>query len=147
MPGLRLALAQANYTVGDLAGNAAMVLDRTRTAAAAGADLVAFPELTLTGYPPEDLVLRAGFRAASRAAVEKLAGDLAAAGLGDIAVVAGYVDDDGGPRNAPRSCTAARSSRATSSTTCPTTACSTSGATSSPATGSWSSGTAASTSR
>jgi NAD+ synthase (glutamine-hydrolysing) len=100
MPGLRLALAQANYTVGDLAGNAAMVLDRTQTAAAAGADLVAFPELTLTGYPPEDLVLRAGFRAASRAAVDKLAGDLAAAGLGDIAVVAGYVDDERGPRNA-----------------------------------------------
>ncbi len=100
MPGLRLALAQVNYTVGDLAGNAAMVLERTRAAAAAGADLVAFPELTLTGYPPEDLVLRAGFRAASRAAVDKLAADLEAAGLGDTAVVAGYVDDDRGPRNA-----------------------------------------------
>ncbi len=100
MPGLRLALAQANYTVGDLAGNAAMVVDRTRAAAAAGADLIAFPELTLTGYPPEDLVLRAGFRSASRAAVDKLAGDLAAAGLGETAAFVGYVDDDCGPRNA-----------------------------------------------
>jgi NAD+ synthase (glutamine-hydrolysing) len=100
MPGLRLALAQANCTVGDLTGNAATVLDRTRAAAAAGADLIAFPELTLTGYPPEDLVLRAGFRAASRAVLEKLAGDLVASGLGEIAVVVGYVDDDRGPRNA-----------------------------------------------
>lgn len=100
MPTLRLALAQVNYTVGDLTGNARTVLERTREAAAAGADLVAFPELTITGYPPEDLVLRAGFRAASRTAMDKLAVDLADAGLGDIAVVAGYVDDDGRPRNA-----------------------------------------------
>ncbi|HEY2299043.1 MAG TPA: NAD+ synthase [Jatrophihabitans sp.] len=97
---LRVALAQVNYTVGDLAANAAMVVERTRTAVAAGADLVAFPELTLTGYPPEDLVLRRGFRSASRAALEKLAADLAAEGLGDIAVLVGYVDDADGPRNA-----------------------------------------------
>ena len=100
VPVLRLALAQVNTTVGDLAGNAAGVLERTREAAAAGADLVAFPELTITGYPPEDLVLRESFRSASRAALDRLAGDLAAAGLGDIAVVVGYVDTDGGPRNA-----------------------------------------------
>jgi NAD+ synthase (glutamine-hydrolysing) len=97
---LRLALAQINYTVGDLAGNAEAVLTRTREAAAAGADLIAFPELTMTGYPPEDLVLRPGFRAASRAAVEKVAADLAADGLGETAVLVGYVDDDRGPRNA-----------------------------------------------
>jgi NAD+ synthase (glutamine-hydrolysing) len=100
MATLRLALAQVNYTVGDLAANTRMVLARTHEALAAGADLVAFPELTVTGYPPEDLVLRAGFRAASRAALEKLAADLAAEGLGEIAVLVGYVDDDGGPRNA-----------------------------------------------
>lgn len=100
MATLRLALAQVNYTVGDLAGNAQMVLIRTREAAAAGADLVAFPELTITGYPPEDLVLRPGFRAASRAALEKLAADLDADGLGEVGVLVGYVDDDGGPRNA-----------------------------------------------
>jgi NAD+ synthase (glutamine-hydrolysing) len=100
MATLRLALAQVNCTVGDLAANARTVAETTRAAASAGADLVAFPELHLTGYPPEDLVLRAGFRNASRAAVEKLAADLAAQGLGDIAVVVGFVDDDGGPRNA-----------------------------------------------
>jgi NAD+ synthase (glutamine-hydrolysing) len=86
--------------VGDLAGNARTVLERTREAAAADADLVAFPELALTGYPPEDLVLRPGFRTASRTALEKLAADLAADGLGEIAVLVGFVDDDAGPRNA-----------------------------------------------
>jgi NAD+ synthase (glutamine-hydrolysing) len=100
VPTLRLALAQVNYTVGDLAGNAAMVLERTRDAAAAGAHLVAFPEMTITGYPPEDLVLRHSFRAASGAALEKLAEDLGAAGLGETAVIVGYLDDDGGARNA-----------------------------------------------
>jgi len=89
-----------NTTVGDLAGNAAGVLERTREAAAAGAHLVAFPELTITGYPPEDLVLRQSFRSAARSALERLAADLATAGLGDTAVVVGYLDADGGPRNA-----------------------------------------------
>ena len=100
MPSLRLALAQVNVTVGDLAGNAAMVVRRTREAVSAGADLVVFPEMAITGYPPEDLVLRASFRTASRGAVEQLAADLAAAGLGETGVVLGYLDDDGGPRNA-----------------------------------------------
>src|SRR5207237_556770 len=97
---VRLALAQLNDTVGDLSGNCEVVLRATASAAAAGADLIAFPELTITGYPPEDLVLRPGFRAASRAALEKLAADLAAAGLGETAVVVGFIDDDGHPRNA-----------------------------------------------
>jgi NAD+ synthase (glutamine-hydrolysing) len=100
MPQLRLALAQINLTVGDLTGNAAAVLERTREAAAAGAHLVAFPEMAITGYPPEDLVFRESFRAASRATVDKLATDLAANGLGDIAVMVGYLDEDGGPRKA-----------------------------------------------
>jgi NAD+ synthase (glutamine-hydrolysing) len=100
MPQLRLALAQINTTVGDLAANAATVLAGTREAAAAGAHLVTFPEMTITGYPPEDLVFRESFRAASRATVEKLAADLADAGLGDIAVIVGYLDEDGGPRKA-----------------------------------------------
>jgi NAD+ synthase (glutamine-hydrolysing) len=98
---LRMALAQVNMSVGDLAGNAAMVLARTREAAAAGAHLVAFPEMTLTGYPPEDLVLRPSFRAASRAALEKLAVDLAGAGLGATPVIVGYLDDDGPGSGAP----------------------------------------------
>jgi NAD+ synthase (glutamine-hydrolysing) len=100
MPVLRVGLAQMNYTVGDLSANPRAVLDRTAVAAGAGANLIAFPELTLTGYPPEDLVLRPGFRAASRTALEKLATDLDGAGMGEIAVVVGYVDDAGGPRNA-----------------------------------------------
>jgi len=100
MPQLRLALAQIDVTVGDLAGNAAAVLDRTREAAAGGAHLVAFPEMAITGYPPEDLVFRDSFRAASRATVEQLAAELAAAGLGDVAVVVGYLDEDGGPHKA-----------------------------------------------
>ncbi len=100
MPQMRLALAQIDVTVGDLSGNAATVLARTREAAEAGAHLVIFPEMTITGYPPEDLVFRESFRRASRAAVEKLALDLAEAGLGDVGVVVGYLDEDGGPRNA-----------------------------------------------
>ena len=100
MIALRLALAQVNYTVGDLAGNAETVLVRTAEAAAAGAHVVLFPEMMLTGYPVEDLVLRPGFRDASRAALEQLAVSLADAGLGETAVVVGYIDDDGVPRNA-----------------------------------------------
>jgi NAD+ synthase (glutamine-hydrolysing) len=100
MPTLRVALAQIDITVGDLAGNAAIVLERSRAAAHAGAHLVAFPEMTLTGYPPEDLVLRESFVAASRAAVADCAAQLAAEGLGELAVVVGYLDADGGLRNA-----------------------------------------------
>jgi NAD+ synthase (glutamine-hydrolysing) len=100
VPEIRLALAQTNYTVGDLAGNSAMVLARAHEAAAAGAHLVAFAEMTLTGYPPEDLVLRSSFRQASRRALERLAADLDRDGLGELAVIVGYLDDEGGARNA-----------------------------------------------
>src|SRR6266851_2295318 len=58
---LRIALAQVNTTVGDLDGNAALVLKGLEAARAAQADLVVFPELTVTGYPPEDLLLRPQF--------------------------------------------------------------------------------------
>ncbi len=108
MPTLRLALAQVNPTVGDLRGNAAIVADYARRAADAGADLVAFPEMMLTGYPIEDLALRPSFQQASRAATEALAGELAASGLADLPVVVGrlnYRDDPraalGIPRNEP----------------------------------------------
>src|SRR3982751_1655496 len=95
MPTLRIALAQVNSTVGDIAGNAAAVRRWSRRAAGAGAQLVAFPEMMLTGYPIEDLVFRESFVAASRAALRQLATDLAADGLGEVAVVVGYVDADG----------------------------------------------------
>ena len=92
MPLLRIALAQVNTTVGDLEGNAELVLDWTRRAAAAGARIVVFPEMALTGYPVEDLALRASFVEASVAALHGLAARLDAAGLGGIAVVVGYLD-------------------------------------------------------
>ncbi|WP_431948136.1 NAD+ synthase [Micromonospora marina] len=98
MPTLRLALCQVNPTVGDLAGNAGLVRTWTRRAADAGAQLVLFPELMLTGYPVEDLVFRRSFVAASRAALHRLAADLAADGLGDLPVLVGYLDADGPPQ-------------------------------------------------
>jgi NAD+ synthase (glutamine-hydrolysing) len=88
---LRIALAQVNSTVGDLAGNAAAVAEWTRRAADAGADLVVFPEMMLTGYPVEDLALRDSFVDASVATLEATARQLAADGLGGIAVVTGFL--------------------------------------------------------
>ncbi|MSW41744.1 MAG: NAD+ synthase, partial [Actinobacteria bacterium] len=73
MPQLRLALAQVNPTVGDLVGNAELVVRRTHEAVRAGAHLVAFPEMVLTGYPVEDLALRRSFQRASRAALHSVA--------------------------------------------------------------------------
>jgi NAD+ synthase (glutamine-hydrolysing) len=98
MPLLRLALAQVDPTVGDIGGNAAMVREWTRRAAGAGAHLVAFPEMMLTGYPVEDLVFRESFVAASRAALERLAADLAGDGFGELPVIVGYLDADGPAR-------------------------------------------------
>ena len=92
MAQLRVALAQVDLTVGDLPGNADIVVSWTRHAAERRAHLVAFPEMALTGYPAEDLVLRRSFVEASRRELDALAGRLAAAGLGDIAVVVGYLD-------------------------------------------------------
>lgn len=98
MPRLRIALAQTNTTVGALDANAAAVVEHTRRAAAAGACLVAFGEMTLTGYPVEDLVFRDSFVQASRRRVDQLAAELVAAGLGHVAVVVGYLDADGPAR-------------------------------------------------
>ncbi len=100
MPQLRVALAQVDPTVGDLDGNTELALDWTKRAAAAGAHLVLFPEMALTGYPAEDLVLRGSFGAASRRATTELAARLAGDGLGELAVVVGYLDLDGGVRDA-----------------------------------------------
>ena len=113
MPQLRVALAQINPCVGDLAGNSDLVVARTHEAAAEGAHLVAFPEMVLTGYPVEDLALRPSFQAASRAALEALALRLDAEGLGATTVVVGYldrledgVDTLGRPRGGPQNCAA-----------------------------------------
>src|SRR3954451_1614054 len=70
---LRAALAQINTTVGDIEGNAAKVADWTARARDEGASLVVFPELTLTGYPPEDLLLKTHFLDATREALDGLA--------------------------------------------------------------------------
>src|SRR3954470_16693143 len=72
-PPMRLALAQINSVVGDVDGNAAKVVEWLQEARGANADLVLFPELVVTGYPPEDLLLRPGFVRAARRAVEELA--------------------------------------------------------------------------
>jgi NAD+ synthase (glutamine-hydrolysing) len=70
---LRLALAQINCVVGDLASNRATILARIAEARAARADLVVFPELATSGYPPEDLLLRPGFVRAAQDSVEEIA--------------------------------------------------------------------------
>jgi len=89
---LRIALAQVNATVGDLDGNAGLIVEWTRRAAERGARVVVFPEMMLTGYPVEDLALRASFVEASIAGLHAVAARLAAEGLGGIAVVTGYLD-------------------------------------------------------
>jgi NAD+ synthase len=74
---LAIAVAQLNCTVGDIAGNAEKVRHARTEAGSQGADFVVFPELFISGYPPEDLVLKPAFQAACRAAVEQLARETA----------------------------------------------------------------------
>ncbi|WP_421734124.1 NAD+ synthase [Cellulomonas sp.] len=93
MPHPRIALAQIDTRVGDVDANARTVLDWSRTAAQAGAHLVVFPEMTLTGYPIEDLALRASFRRGAEAALQRTATALADEGLGDLAVLVGTVGE------------------------------------------------------
>src|SRR5215217_7914536 len=90
---LRIALAQLNPTVGDVAGNAAKVRAARAEAARLGADVVMFPEMFLAGYPPEDLVLKPAFQDACRQACEDLARDT---GDGGPAVLIGlpWAEDD-----------------------------------------------------
>jgi NAD+ synthase (glutamine-hydrolysing) len=84
---LRIGLAQVNVTVGDIEGNTRRVLDEIERARALGVDLVAFPELCLTGYPPEDLLFRSAFIEANLRALDRVT--RASAGL---TVVVGFVD-------------------------------------------------------
>jgi len=74
---MRLALAQMNTVVGDLEGNSARVIERLGAARDAGAELVLFPELVVTGYPPEDLLLRPGFLRAAAEALQAIAAETA----------------------------------------------------------------------
>jgi NAD+ synthase (glutamine-hydrolysing) len=90
MTSIRVALAQVNPTVGDLNGNADLVLDYIGRARAIGADLVAFPELALPGYPPEDLLLKPHFIRENRRMLDRIIE--ASAGL---IVIVGFVDSDG----------------------------------------------------
>jgi NAD+ synthase (glutamine-hydrolysing) len=91
---LRVALAQINPTVGDLAGNARLIAQSVQSAQAQGANLIVFPEMIVTGYPVEDLALRPSFQAASIRAIEEIAAGI----KGDIVAVVGYLDQ--GPKNA-----------------------------------------------
>ncbi len=113
MPNLRLALCQTDPWVGDIARNSDEVVHWTKQAVEAGAQLVAFPEMALTGYPVEDLALRRSFVEASRSGLVELAGRLAAEGLGEVPVVVGYLgrSDQASPRfgrpaGSPQNCAA-----------------------------------------
>jgi len=98
MPRLRLALAQSNPTVGDLAGNAERIVEYAHRAKAAGADLLATGEMALSGYPIEDLAAQPSFLKAASGAVPALATRLAAEGLGDLPVIVGHPDGPFAPR-------------------------------------------------
>src|SRR5690242_5875965 len=99
MARLRIASCQLNTVVGDLDGNVQRVLDCLENAEAAGADIALFPELALTGYPPEDLLLKPGFVRDNLAALEKVA-----ARTGRCAAVVGFVDADRDLFNAAAVC-------------------------------------------
>ena len=88
---LKIAIAQMNAVVGDIAGNAAKILDFARRAAAQGADAMLTPELALCGYPPEDLLLRRDYYEACAEALSSLARELP-----DLAVIVGHpLEEDG----------------------------------------------------
>ncbi|MGH2751491.1 MAG: NAD+ synthase [Actinomycetota bacterium] len=86
---IRVALGQLNFTVGDIDGNAARAVDAIERSRELGAQVLALPELTLTGYPPEDLVLKSGFVPENRVALEEVA-----TRTGDLLAVIGFVDGD-----------------------------------------------------
>ena len=84
---MKVALAQLNLTIGDLAGTAARILDAYRRACAQGAELVVFSELAVTGYPPRDLLLKGRFVPDNLATLDRIAREMTGA-----AAVLGYVD-------------------------------------------------------
>jgi len=90
----KIALAQINPTVGDLVGNSKLIVNWSKKAHEAGAEMVIFGEMALTGYPIEDLALRPSFQAASKAALLNTAKSLSQAGLGEIQVILGFLDSN-----------------------------------------------------
>ena len=90
MPKIRLAMVQTNPVVGDIDANLASALDQVRAAVSAGANLLQFGEMVVTGYPIEDLATRRSFIESAEQAVAGFAATLAAEGFGDIAVVIGH---------------------------------------------------------
>jgi len=90
MPAVRLAMAQINPTVGDLSANSELIFSSCQRASEAGAKLVMFPELALSGYPIEDLALSVDFLDQCEEAVAELAGRLQGAGLGSLRVLLGH---------------------------------------------------------
>lgn len=93
---VKVAIAQINSTVGDIAGNRRKIVEFSRRAAAQGADIVLTPELSLAGYPPEDLLLRQAFYTKIEAALQAMAAELAT--LKDVHVVVGHPTLDKGAR-------------------------------------------------
>ena len=89
MPNIRLAMAQSNPVVGDFAGNTEQILHQVTEAVSLGANLVQFGEMSITGYPVEDLVTRESFVRSAEQTVHDLAEKLAKAGFAEIAVVVG----------------------------------------------------------
>jgi len=96
---LRLASAQINPIVGDIAGNIEKVLAAALEAKAQGAQILLTPEMVVTGYPVEDLALRPAFRRASIEAIQSLAIRLRENDCGEMLIAVGYLDDDGRPLN------------------------------------------------
>lgn len=110
---LRLALAQVNPTVGDFAGNAQIVADATHAAAQAGAHVVVFPEMVISGYPVEDLALRFSFREMSKRTINEVAVRAKRDGFGEMVLVVGYLSEKsdtcdrlGQPTGAPQNAVA-----------------------------------------
>jgi NAD+ synthase (glutamine-hydrolysing) len=101
---IRIALAQINPTVGDLAANADLISKHARDAANAGAVLVVYPEMIVTGYPVEDLATRASFRSASINAVNNIAKRISDEGCGDLTLLVGYLGES--EKGEPQNCVA-----------------------------------------
>jgi NAD+ synthase (glutamine-hydrolysing) len=101
---IRVALAQINPTVGDLSKNADLVSKYAFDAANAGAAIVVYPEMVLTGYPVEDLANRPSFRSASLAAIESLAKRINDEGNGDLTLLVGYLGQSESAK--PQNCVA-----------------------------------------